>query len=52
MDRNIVLVKQLLVVNVALRKESVDRNCKDYNRLFGTNVALRKESVDRNIYHA
>ena len=34
---------------VALRKESVDRNAIDAHRLCQTNVALRKESVDRNI---
>ena len=34
---------------VALRKESVDRNCLRYrNRLPNIPVALRKESVDRN----
>ena len=34
---------------VALRKESVDRNCQRYSvGYFGCNVALRKESVDRN----
>ena len=39
-------------LSVALRKESVDRNCKWYPfRYFGC-VALRKESVDRNFYYA
>ena len=33
---------------VALRKESVDRNCFYSFGLFGADVALRKESVDRN----
>ena len=33
---------------VALRKESVDRNCYPGNSEPGGNVALRKESVDRN----
>ena len=33
---------------VALRKESVDRNCISVNMLFTPTVALRKESVDRN----
>ena len=36
-------------IMVALRKESVDRNCISVNMLFTpTKVALRKESVDRN----
>ena len=35
---------------VALRKESVDRNCsRCHSRLPSIPVALRKESVDRNI---
>ena len=35
--------------NVALRKESVDRNCIKVSMLFTfPEVALRKESVDRN----
>ena len=33
---------------VALRKESVDRNCLDVRADSVTQVALRKESVDRN----
>ena len=33
---------------VALRKESVDRNCKFLQKSFLSYVALRKESVDRN----
>ena len=33
-------LKMSLIIVVALRKESVDRNCKDYNRLFGTNMSL------------
>ncbi len=33
---------------VALRKESVDRNCGVVCAVLGTAVALRKESVDRN----
>ena len=37
------------LVNVALRKESVDRNTSIDNLTQGVfNVALRKESVDRN----
>ena len=36
---------------VALRKESVDRNCYlDNIEITQANVALRKESVDRNRY--
>ena len=34
---------------VALRKESVDRNCISVNILSTPSVALRKESVDRNL---
>ena len=34
--------------NVALRKESVDRNFVVFNRVHNGRVALRKESVDRN----
>ena len=37
-----------LLVLVALRKESVDRNLLGGLCLFGLCVALRKESVDRN----
>ena len=33
---------------VALRKESVDRNCINVSILYTLSVALRKESVDRN----
>ena len=36
-------------MHVALRKESVDRNCVSTRIDTGHNVALRKESVDRNI---
>ena len=35
-------------VTVALRKESVDRNCYFCNDWSDFRVALRKESVDRN----
>ena len=35
-------------LNVALRKESVDRNSIDPANLTVSTVALRKESVDRN----
>ena len=34
--------------NVALRKESVDRNSEDWLNAGSLSVALRKESVDRN----
>ena len=34
--------------DVALRKESVDRNRSFYGSGFARHVALRKESVDRN----
>ena len=34
--------------NVALRKESVDRNKSSWPRCCRIQVALRKESVDRN----
>ena len=34
--------------NVALRKESVDRNFLPSAKIWRTKVALRKESVDRN----
>ena len=37
-----------LIASVALRKESVDRNCPGTNTILFTTVALRKESVDRN----
>ena len=40
----------VLQCNVALRKESVDRNKKMFDAIMqGDPVALRKESVDRNI---
>ena len=38
-----------VLVCVALRKESVDRNLIDEIQLEFNSVALRKESVDRNI---
>ena len=34
---------------VALRKESVDRNSKNFKKVLTSMVALRKESVDRNL---
>ena len=40
--------KQTWLLNVALRKESVDRNKLLAERLCNALVALRKESVDRN----
>ena len=49
MDRNkISLLLRPLKKNVALRKESVDRNIIDYVNDAINGVALRKESVDRN----
>ena len=39
----------MISVNVALRKESVDRNGVGNLRLVTILVALRKESVDRNL---
>ena len=39
----------MLVLGVALRKESVDRNFDTTRRGLDTAVALRKESVDRNL---
>ena len=38
-----------LMYNVALRKESVDRNIPIKGTFRSTHVALRKESVDRNV---
>ena len=50
MDRNpIVPVELTTLVNVALRKESVDRNIASSQLPAAKPVALRKESVDRNI---
>ena len=44
-------VTELLILLVALRKESVDRNgCNRQNWVIYIYVALRKESVDRNLY--
>ena len=44
------IVKPLSMPDVALRKESVDRNIYGFfNFPISHNVALRKESVDRNI---
>ena len=48
MDRNSRLLAMFILVHVALRKESVDRNLGTNTILFTTAVALRKESVDRN----
>ena len=49
MDRNLYYGDNLTYSDVALRKESVDRNTqrRDFKAL-GLLVALRKESVDRN----
>ena len=48
MDRNKNAKLQGNAVSVALRKESVDRNCCAFDDLRKSAVALRKESVDRN----
>ena len=49
MDRNSKLdVSYSIIVNVALRKESVDRNITRGQLPTPEPVALRKESVDRN----
>ena len=50
MDRNSAACWCISLALVALRKESVDRNCKINTRgCKKMKVALRKESVDRNI---
>ena len=49
MDRNFDTMQIVVVIMVALRKESVDRNqAADISWIRGPRVALRKESVDRN----
>ena len=48
MDRNPASGWRLTACLVALRKESVDRNCYLDNIEITQAVALRKESVDRN----
>ena len=48
MDRNLWDLMGGLSCNVALRKESVDRNILHMAHLMEHLVALRKESVDRN----
>ena len=49
MDRNEYIQAGTGILNVALRKESVDRNMICLPRgTVSRNVALRKESVDRN----
>ena len=40
--------EDMILEEVALRKESVDRNPMMYGKILTTIVALRKESVDRN----
>ena len=51
MDRNLVGFGCLIMIGVALRKESVDRNQDSGNgQNIKCRVALRKESVDRNYY--
>ena len=49
MDRNACWRLLAILISVALRKESVDRNPKQPVYLDFQSVALRKESVDRNI---
>ena len=48
MDRNILAAEKCGRAEVALRKESVDRNTKTVALEDPESVALRKESVDRN----
>ena len=48
MDRNEGKLDADLLIMVALRKESVDRNMTFRHCTTYLNVALRKESVDRN----
>ena len=49
MDRNSYRINgKVLFEDVALRKESVDRNKKVVEKSCEFEVALRKESVDRN----
>ena len=48
MDRNKYVVQCRKTLGVALRKESVDRNCHCRDDVSNQCVALRKESVDRN----
>ena len=48
MDRNLADAEYLQRTNVALRKESVDRNGRGVCKTIHPLVALRKESVDRN----
>ena len=49
MDRNDAVQIIVVIMHVALRKESVDRNYLALIRYLINTVALRKESVDRNI---
>ena len=49
MDRNLFYGSDLTYSDVALRKESVDRNLSALPGKAVTTVALRKESVDRNV---
>ena len=50
MDRNSFNPQQWHLAQVALRKESVDRNVFGFGAKLVHSVALRKESVDRNEY--
>ena len=51
MDRNLIIydTTHKKKINVALRKESVDRNLTWHCMSEDVSVALRKESVDRNL---
>ena len=48
MDRNLNAMQIVIIIVVALRKESVDRNIARGQLPTPEPVALRKESVDRN----
>ena len=48
MDRNFNAMQVVVIIVVALRKESVDRNRELLHPSCTAKVALRKESVDRN----
>ena len=51
MDRNFDAMQVIVIVMVALRKESVDRNDAVSANNHKRRVALRKESVDRNVHY-
>ena len=52
MDRNSSPNTSIIILDVALRKESVDRNAYLIVLRLTKFVALRKESVDRNFHQA